>query len=62
MVYGQNISDASFFGFSPDASGVENTKALQQAVDQTGTIRITTPGTYRIAGTVYIGSHTSLVF
>ncbi|MDR3246424.1 MAG: hypothetical protein LBT50_08330 [Prevotellaceae bacterium] len=62
MVYGQNITDASSFGFLPDASGIENTKALQQAADQTGTIRITTPGTYRIAGTVYIGSHTSLVF
>lgn len=27
-------TDAGEFGFSPDASGVENAKALQQAIDQ----------------------------
>ena len=26
------------FGFTPESSSIENTKALQQAVDQTGTI------------------------
>ncbi len=56
------FTDAAHFGFSPEASGVENTKALQQAVDQTGTIVVSRPGTYKIAGTVYIGSHTSLKF
>ena len=50
------------FGFSPEASGIENTKALQQAVDQTGTIVVSKPGTYKMAGTVYIGSNTSLIF
>jgi len=54
--------DVSSFGFSPDATGLENTKALQQAVDRGGTIVVSRPGTYRLAGTVYIGSHTSLVF
>lgn len=54
--------DASVFGFSPDASGVENLKAMQQAVDHGGTIIISRPGTYKIAGTVYVGSNTSLIF
>jgi hypothetical protein len=54
--------NASDFGFSPNASGMENTKALQSAVDQTGTIVVSQPGTYKIAGTVYIGSNTTLKF
>ncbi len=53
---------AGEFGFSPAASGIENTKALQLAVDNAGTIVISNPGTYKIAGTVYIGSNTSLIF
>jgi hypothetical protein len=56
------FTDAADFGFSPDASGVENTKALQQAVDRTGRIVVGRPGTYKIAGTVFIGGNTSLVF
>lgn len=56
------FTDAAQFGFLPDASGIENTKALQKAVDQTGTIVVSQPGTYKIAGTVYIGSNTSLIF
>lgn len=55
-------TDAADFGFSPDATGVNNTQALQRAADQAGTITVSRPGTYRIAGTVYLGSHTSLVF
>ena len=54
--------NAGNFGFSPDASGIENTKALQLAVDHCGTIVVSQPGTYKVAGTVYIGSNTSLVF
>jgi hypothetical protein len=54
--------DASHFGFSPEASGIENVTALQKAVDQTGTIVVSHPGTYKMAGTVYIGSNTSLIF
>jgi hypothetical protein len=57
-----HFTDAAHFGFSPEASGVENTKALQKAVNQTGTIRVSRPGKYKIAGTVYLGSNTSLVF
>jgi polygalacturonase len=54
--------NAAQFGFSPEASGLENTKALQRAVDQTGTIIVSQPGTYKIADTVFLGSNTSLVF
>jgi hypothetical protein len=54
--------NASDYGFSPNASGIENAKALQLAVDQAGTIIVSQPGTYNMAGTVYIGSNTSLKF
>ena len=54
--------NAAKFGFSPRAKGVDNTAALQHAVDQGGTIIVDQPGTYDIAGTVYIGSHTSILF
>jgi hypothetical protein len=56
------FTDASAFGFSPDASGAENASALQKAVDGGGTIAVSKPGIYQIAATVYLGSHTSLVF
>lgn len=49
-------------GLTPNASGLANTRALQEAVDHGGTIRIEHPGTYKIAGTVFIGSHTALIF
>ena len=55
-------SDASSFGFKPEASGIENTIALQKAVDQGGTIIVRKSGTYKLAGTVYIGSNTTLDF
>ena len=32
------FANAAAFGFSPEASGMDNTKALQRAVDQGGTI------------------------
>ncbi|MCK9618773.1 MAG: hypothetical protein M0R21_13175 [Lentimicrobiaceae bacterium] len=54
--------NAADFGFSPEASGIENTKALQRAVDQKGTITVSNPGTYKVAGTVYIGSNTVIIF
>jgi hypothetical protein len=56
------FTDAAAYGFSPEATGLDNTKALQRAVDQTGTIVVSRPGTYKIAGTVFIGSNTSLTF
>ncbi len=56
------FTNAADFGFSPEASGIRNTEALQRAVDQAGTIVVSAAGTYKIAGTVYIGSNTSLIF
>ena len=56
------FTDAADFGFSPAATGIENAKALQRAVDQTGTIQVSKPGTYKLAQTVHIGSTTSLIF
>lgn len=57
-----NAINAADFGFLPSATGVNNTKALQAAIDKGGTINITKMGTYKIAGTVYIGDNTSLIF
>lgn len=56
------FTDASDFGFSPEATGVENARGLQRAVDRAGTVVVSRPGTYNIAATVYLGSNTSLVF
>ena len=53
--------DALDFGFSPDASGTENSAALQRALDCGGTVTVGRPGGYKVAGTVYIGDDTSLV-
>ena len=58
---GESI-DAATFGFSPDATGQENTRALQRALDHAGTIVVSRAGRYAIAGTVFIGSHTTLIF
>lgn len=54
--------NASDFGFSPEASGTKNAVALQKAVDKGGTVIVSKPGTYKLAGTVYVGSHTTLDF
>lgn len=54
--------NAADYGFSPNATGIENVAALQKAVDQGGTINVCIPGTYKMAGTVYVGSNTSLIF
>ncbi len=56
------FTDAADFGFSPDAAGLANTRALQKAVDGAGTVLVSKPGTYRIGGTVYLGSNTTLHF
>lgn len=58
----KGFTDAAEFGFSPDATGIENVKALQKALDQTGTIIVSQPGVYKVAGTTYIGSNTSIEF
>ena len=53
--------DASECGFLPDASGKDNTAALQRAFDRGGTVTVDRPGRYKIADTVFIGDDTSLV-
>ncbi len=65
MVDGQQkngFTNAADYGFSPDASGLENAKALQKAVDIGGTVVVSVPGSYKMATTVYIGSNTTLQF
>ena len=57
-----SFTNAANFGFSPNATGLQNMQALQKAVDQGGTVQVSTPGTYKLAGTVYLGSHTTLQF
>ncbi|WP_422351091.1 hypothetical protein [Flagellimonas sp.] len=59
---GSGITNASTFGFSPDATGIENVKSLQAALNQGGNIIVSKPGTYKVAGTSYIGSNTSIEF
>lgn len=58
----KSFINASDFGFSPEASGTKNAVALQKAVDKGGTVIVSKPGTYKLAGTVYVGSHTTLDF
>lgn len=57
----KNINAADF-GFLPTASALDNQKALQKAVDNGGTIEVTTPGVYELGGTVYVGSNTNIIF
>ena len=47
-------------GSDPAFSAAVNTAAIQAALDVGGEIRMTTPGTYNIAGPLKIGSNTSL--
>ena len=54
------FTNAADFGFLPEASGLENRAALQSALDMGGTVVMGLPGTYKLAGTVYIGSNTTL--
>lgn len=56
------FTDASLFGFSPEATGMGNVAALQKALDLGGTIVISQQGTYKIASTLYIGSNTEIIF
>ncbi len=58
----QAMLDAADYGFSPDATPLENTRALQRAVDRTGTIVASRPGIYPVGGTVFIGGNTTLHF
>ena len=53
--------DAADFGLTPDGDGTDNARSLQAALDCGGSVVVSRPGTYEMAGTVFIGSHTSLV-
>ena len=61
-VEAEGFTDAADFGFLPEATGVENVEALQKALDKGGNIIVSQPGTYKVAGTSYIGSNTSIEF
>ena len=54
--------NANDYGFSPDSSGISNTKMLQKVVDQGGTIIVSQKGEYKVSGTILMGSNTSLEF
>ncbi|MGJ3242218.1 MAG: hypothetical protein ACFE0O_04570 [Opitutales bacterium] len=54
--------NAAAYGFAPEASGLENWKALQRAVDRGGTVTVDRPGVYALAATVQLGSDTALNF
>jgi hypothetical protein len=56
------FKDAFHYGFSQDTTGIENKNALQRAVEGGGTIVVSRPGIYLLAGTVFLGSHTTLKF
>ena len=58
----QGFTDAADYGFSPDATGIKNVRSLQKALDQGGNIIVSQPGVYKVAGTSYIGSNTSIGF
>lgn len=53
---------ANELGFLPGKSGVENSRALQRAVDFGGTITVDLPGVYDMAETVELGDDTELIF
>ncbi len=50
------MRDAAEFGFDPAATGMANWAALQKAVADGGTVWVSRPGTYRLAGTVYLAA------
>jgi hypothetical protein len=49
MHRGRDVFLAGLGSAFPQANGVENRKALQKAVDQTGTIAVSRPGTYKLS-------------
>lgn len=58
---GSGFSDAADFGFLPTETGQNNIKALQAAFDRGGTVLVSKPGIYKVAGTAFIGDNTSLI-
>ena len=56
------FKDAADFGFLPQKSASENVAALQSAVDGGGTITVSKKGVYDVNDTVFLDSHTKLIF
>ncbi|MEM6392105.1 MAG: hypothetical protein AAF797_04975 [Planctomycetota bacterium] len=63
---GPAVGGSGVVGFEPGNNGVANRAALQGAIDALGaaggTVRVERAGVYDLAGTVYMGSDTALVF
>ena len=55
-------TDASDFGFMPDADPAYNAQALQKAVNAYETVTVSVPGVYDIAGSIRLPSDTHLFF
>ncbi len=53
---------ASDFGFSVENSALENSRALQRAVDMGGDIYVDEPGIYEMSEVVKIGDNTAIYF
>lgn len=58
----QNVIYSSNYGFSASNSGELNRKALQKMLDIGGKIIVDEAGVFDVAGTVFIGSDTTLEF
>lgn len=54
------IKNASDYGFRAENDGLENARALQNAVNGGGEIRITEPGVYEIADQIVLGDDTHI--
>ena len=54
--------NANQFGFSIANTGAENSRILNELLDQYNHIEITTPGEYPLRDTILIGSNSSLTF
>lgn len=61
-LYGQDVKYASDYGFSVNATGEENSDALQKAFDGGGKIIVDGKGLYDISKSILIDSNTELVF
>lgn len=58
----QNIKYASDYGFSVNATGEDNSNALQKALNGGGKVIVDGQGIYDISRTIFIDSNTELVF
>lgn len=61
-LHSQNVKYASDYGFSVNATGEENSEALQKALDGGGRIVVDGQGIYDISKSIFIDSNTELVF